>query len=496
VVDPPAYFGKAPPAPFFASEMACMIANFVTTPMFAAQLPGKALENRAIVTIGKECVVAGFASFALGARVALLSERRMLQDVTHNVRLHLRESNTLDQKRQLRSKTISAVPVAGIGQLMHDELSGQILCELLNTAPPLDVVLVAASDLFPVRPEPVQTEVSMGIEESMRHADLEPTVDGVPFFELLNEVVPRGAPTRVLLVCNKAANSRRPDDTPQRMSHRSGRSSRVAPSLPHWLKLPDGWCSTFCCNAAPEVPIFALERRGSGMPNRSFLDAQAVSAGMRRFLPPMGSSSGKCGCGGHPQRNFLNHCVVNGEWHKNRLRLKEALANHNKSKQGETTSMLEEARAWAVATRDSQTFSSVLPTPNNHGDSWFAFEDSLDFDFLDFEDDIDERREPPSREEEKAGRCRDVAAAGAPPTPKDGALPRTDEPSEAPDPEPPPWKKHGGGVGHRLVPLRAQSLRGRRDHSVRSSSHHGGRTIVDRLASPPHWYRCNRPMYG
>merc|ERR1711957_1073834 len=58
-----------------------------------------------------------------------------------------------------------------------------------------------------------------------------------------------------------------------------------------------------------------------------------------------------------------------------------------------------------------------------------------------------------------------------------------------------PSKTHGAKAG-RPLPSQALSARGPREHSVRSSSYHGGMAIVERHVNPPHWYNCNRPLYG
>merc|ERR1719375_2296564 len=72
-------------------------------------------------------------------------------------------------------------------------------------------------------------------------------------------------------------------------------------------------------------------------------------APFRRYLPPMGASSAKCGCGGHPQRNFLSHKVMNADWKENHQRLKEALVLHNRWKCHENAKELEKAREYAAS---------------------------------------------------------------------------------------------------------------------------------------------------
>lgn len=61
----------------------------------------------------------------------------------------------------------------------------------------------------------------------------------------------------------------------------------------------------------------------------------------------MGATSARCGCGGHPQKVFLNHCVYNSEWFENNKRLKDEIRRHNRIKRAEAAQVMEQTRAWA-----------------------------------------------------------------------------------------------------------------------------------------------------
>lgn len=474
VIDPPC--SRVGAAPFYASEAAGLIANIMLSRAVSAVLPGRTLRGKSVAAIGKDCLAAGLLTAALGGKVALVSERRHVQDAHRNVRMHLSSSFDVS-KSGLGHRTLTAVS-SGIGN-SAEGLSGEALCEKLNVAPPLDLALISASVL-------ACTSVEYGIN-----------FDGLPLFALLNEVVPSFAPTRVLLVCNTNPLDDRNPYQSGKGSLNAGRNSEHPP----WLQLPASWQARYCCHAAAGIPVFWLERDSFDF-EPDTASKRSVTP-LRRYLPPMGSSSSKCGCGGHPQRNFLNHCVVNGEWHKNRARLKEALVQHNQSKQNQTATMLDEARSWATtATRTWHR------GPWNAGMSLQQESlESCDFELLDLQELGVAGEEgmpslsPPIADGEQADTSDDPELAPIRPGPFADSLAAAQAISEGLD-----TRSRESHIRQPTAPTAARSRDPKHPKHMprlatprvraRARLDVKGLTIAERHASPPHWYRCNRSVYG
>mmetsp|Transcript_28224 Transcript_28224/g.61627 ORF Transcript_28224/g.61627 Transcript_28224/m.61627 type:complete len:542 (+) Transcript_28224:50-1675(+) len=331
VVDPPVVGSPKCPAPFFASEMACQLANLLVSRQLLEQIPGRSFEGRSVAAIGKDCLVAGLVAAMLGARVAFLCERQYRQHVQQNVKLYLKDA--LDYTKL---KSTSVVVATGSGS--KNRWLGPSICEQLNAAVPIDIVIATEA-------------ASEALAETS-----EITGDGPgDLWTLFADLVPTSSSTRVLLVCDGTSALLPPD--PQAFPTRAqaeaeaflaSAATGINCPLPPGLRLPQEWQAQTICCIGRQFPVVWLERSDAGCWRDG---SKRPVLPLRRYLPAMGSSSAKCGCGGHPQRSFLNHRVLNHAWYENNEQLKMALAAHNQSKDQEVSRMLDEARALAFHTR-------------------------------------------------------------------------------------------------------------------------------------------------
>lgn len=541
VVDPPVADTSRPPAPFFASEAACQIANLLVGRPFLEQIPGRTFENKTVAVVGRDCLTAGLVAAMLGARVALACERYLLQHVQHNVRMYLRD--TLDYTKT-KSTLMTAV---GCQPGRVGSLSGQTICEQLSAAPSLDIVVVTESALYAIAFAP----------DCMPDDDHEQLLAAI--FSLLGELVPEKASTRILLVCDGCSSSGSGlagDDASDCMGIVT---SDDDDGLPTALSSQPGWQAKPFCRLWKRIPVVWLERQDADL-MRTPSRRQPLT--LRRYLPPMGASSSKCGCGGHPQKNFFNHCVHNTEWYGNHAKLKEKLLLHNRWKQGETAAVLEEARAyasgaWAANACGQQTPPRSAP-PRSRGigqscTSSNVFDDPIDScdlgqaldmpdlhtairnsaspssggrisgdvyqeehsqkEFQAFSSDMEEATplsNIPSEDEQGQAWPRARTAPPVSSVRQESPIPLVDGASNSGEPRPLPTLRtapssrdattqrppmtarhtsrrqlgYGGGG--------ASTARGPGRPSDRSR----GPTIAERHACPPHWYRCNRPCYG
>jgi hypothetical protein len=414
-------------------------------------------------------VTAGFVAAMLGAKVALLSERAYLQHVQQNVKQYLKD--TLDYTK-MKSANVTAVPAEKI-----EHFSSHSLCDALNAPPPLDVVIVSESGAEAC------SQASMAFNFNQTNSESR-------LFRLLEELVPPEAPGKVLLICDGRFSF------PETGFHREDSIAPLAKDerLPIEAELPLQWHVKPFCIMLQRFPVVWLERVDADVVRR-----QKPLAPLRRYLPPMGAASARCGCGGHPQKIFLNHRVMNLDWQENHQRLKESLILHNRWKYTENAKELDKARAFASGSiclsdssvfmnsalleKESSTYSDVgtlLSSPDKtngfaNGDSTSArdsFQDvaqtTLGAATLDDMTNVDLLEnscivgEEPLNLDSSEG-MGDTSGTQAPP------------------------------LGAPKAPKTARSRRGfgRLANQIAKTS-----TIAQRHAQPPHWYRCNRVPYG
>lgn len=374
--------GKAlePPAPFFASEVACQVANLLVGRPFLEQLPGQSFERKAVAAVGADCLTAGLVAAMLGARVAFVTERQFLQVVKQNVQLYLKD--TLDYTKT-KSSNVAVACAERPGSL-----SCEHLCEQMSAAPPLDVVVITETSaekcgsihgsLGGNRTKQTPTKDRIGQPKPPVAKEEIPDSSTSKLFEVLNELVPAQAPAKVLLVCDgrfsfseEHLESSSQDDNDQN-EHPVLPPARGQP-LPIEAELPMTWHARPFCTLLRRFPVVWLERVDAD-PFRFSANRKPL-APFRRYLPPMGAPSAKCGCGGHPQRNFLNHKVMNFDWRESHSRLKEALVLHNRWKCIENAKELEKARAFAtaplfVSTSDIASQAGSRTLPGTAGDAF------------------------------------------------------------------------------------------------------------------------------
>mmetsp|Transcript_36534 Transcript_36534/g.83956 ORF Transcript_36534/g.83956 Transcript_36534/m.83956 type:complete len:600 (+) Transcript_36534:172-1971(+) len=326
VIDPPvsqqeslAFARNSPPPPFFASEVACQVANILVGRPFLMQLPGQSFSGRTVAAIGKDCVAAGLVAAMLGARVIFVCDRHLAQHVRQNVQLYLKD--TLDYTK-MKNPCVT-VASAGVTSVTH--LDGWGLREQLGTVS-LDVILATESaSLGLASPDASETELGL--------------------FDILGRLVPAGSTTRVLLICDVTrAHHHSHDEYFDEEDHGGSHSSAHWEAVPDELDVPPSWRVRPFCLLLRRVPVLWAERK-DGERKRQSNGVVALPA--RRHLRPMGASSSKCGSGGHPQRSDRKDKAANPEWAANNRRLKEALALHNRTKQDNAMAFITEAMAWA-----------------------------------------------------------------------------------------------------------------------------------------------------
>lgn len=443
VIDPPSSMMSQNPVPYFASETACQIANIIVSRPFLEHLPGQSFERKSVAAVGPQCVTAGFVSAMLGAKVAFLAERRNLQYVQQNVKSFLKD--TLDYTK-LKNTNVTTICTDKL-----ENLSSESICDSLNAAPPLDIVIISES----------------GAEACSRMSgnDADPVAK---LFQLLEELVPPKACSRVLLICDVYMCF---DDT--RVAHAEEHIGPIAKDerLPIEEELPLSWHVKPFCTMLRRFPVVWLERVDADIARR-----QKPLTPLRRYLPPMGAASARCGCGGHPQRNFLNHRVMNFEWQDNHQRLKESLVFHNRWKYTENAKELDKAKAWAASgcgvflnsafleKAESSAFSDVGTSSSLDRTNGFSTSNSITAsgDIMTLV--ADDMTNVDLQNEESTNLDSSEGMSGTRP------------------PLSPPKSARSGRLARGRI--------GRLANKVAKTS-----TIVQRHAQPPHWYRCNRVPY-
>jgi len=313
VIDPPASHldslasSRSPPAPFFASEVACQVANILVGRPFLMQLPGHSFSGRTVAAFGKDCVAAGLVAAMLGARVIFVCDRHLAQHVRQNVQLYLKD--TLDYTK-MKSPCVSVASV-GVSFLAH--LDGWGIREQLGSVS-LDVILAIESAITGLASQD-SSEAELGL------------------FEILGRLVPAGSTTRVLLICD-VTRAHHHSHEEHDEDHTGSRSSSHWEAVPDELDVPPSWRVRPFCLLLRRVPVLWAERQDGERKRRpKGLDA----ASPRRHV----------GSGVNPQRGHRLNKVVDPERAANNRRLKEALALHNRTKQDSALAFISEAMAWA-----------------------------------------------------------------------------------------------------------------------------------------------------
>eukprot|EP00811_Abedinium_folium_P021182 NODE_3024_length_2105_cov_7.401416.p1 GENE.NODE_3024_length_2105_cov_7.401416~~NODE_3024_length_2105_cov_7.401416.p1 ORF type:complete len:560 (+),score=157.56 NODE_3024_length_2105_cov_7.401416:85-1764(+) len=345
--------------PYIASDLACQIANLAIGRPFREQLPGHSYDGRSVVAIGKDCLAAGLAAAMLGARVAVAVEHDLLHCARQNVRLFLQGTPEVTSTKGGRVVRLfsSAVPP-----------SAASICKLLDVNT-IDVVLLTESRVAPVMraTPPSSQESSSGSSTAARHSPhsgwAADTGEFVSFrlpnrppnvLDLLAELAPRSADTKVLIVCDgKAAlpNATCCQSVQPPLSEGEGGG------LPFCLDASTDWCARPFCTVLDRFPVVWVERAdaanrrslggGEAKPSKSLSKAPSS---VRLSRSP--SSPGLSTCTSNPQRIFLDRRLRGAEWSAGRTklrdsRLKESFMLHNCWKQNEAVTALEEAREWA-----------------------------------------------------------------------------------------------------------------------------------------------------
>lgn len=439
---------------FFASDLACQVANLIVGRPLLEQLPGQSLQNKAFCLMGKDGLLAGLVSAMLGAKVALLCHQRLLPHVQQNARTHIKEA--LDYT-QVKSNTMAVMSYSP-GRV--SSVSGLTLCDELNISPSLTLVVLTESEAASVYSS------ICGAEE--KHWGHQRSRDFV--FSVLEELVPPGAPTRVLLVCNRTAGicGRWFEDGGTREEFGGIDDLDIA------MDVPLDWTVRPFCGIPGRFVALWLHRSGA----EGLRHAAGKQPGpLRKYLPPMGASSSKCGCGGHPQRSFLNHSVQNPEWFLNNAKLKEAILAHNRWKLGEAAAVLEEARAWAAAAMATAASSCEEAAPEGAPPPGPGGEAALEEADADAEAALGEAR------------LRAAGHGGRAPAAADG-LPALSGSS---------WRQTRSASSRGARPaghsLNATSC-GSGSFSARCSGRPKGPDITQRHERPPHFYSCKRAYYS
>lgn len=513
IIDPPVRSATRPPPPFFASEMACQIANLVVR-LFLEHLPGRSFEGKTIAALGKDCLIAGLVAGMLGAKVALVCERHLLHHVQQNVRSYLRD--TLDYTKTKR-KCVTAVACSPgrTGCLV-----GSVLCDQLSAAPSLDVAVLTES-----------TIVSM-------------TGNAINLIgDTLKQLAPVGAPTKILLICDGI------QDSVAYGNRDTSPACEEDDDLSVKLVLPPEWQLKRLCYVSrfsQRFPAVWLERQDASY-SRSHVSRSSVS--LRSWLPAMSVPASRRCADSHQQQSCPDHHLLSceGAPESVRARLKEALTLHNKWKQSETAVALEEVLALAAAARGERRQSSRIRTegialwgtlPEVHIENVDGAIRSCDLVLSERTlDHFDVCGSSPgslcqgcsaekSVETERASSIdcaiESIRARTGPPSTMAGTLQHhsltalqadpgvallsvefnsrsTPRGSKGRLPSVPPSSQLPHCSWTTTPRLGTSRSRGGPKHGRPGLGRFGqdpGTTIAERHACPPHWYRCDRPFYG
>jgi len=394
------------------------------------------------VAIGHECMTSGLVAAMLGSKVIMVCERTLLQYVQQNVRMFRKE--TLDYTK-FKSSTVAVLP-GSPGRC--SALQASLLCEQIEV-PALDIVVLTEESLQCVAGECGSIMGSRRAEAAAKS-----------FFDLLEELVPPRSATKILVICDRSREQLTED--PAKPPAEIEESLLTMPAwlqgdgLPPGLVLPPEWHARPFCQLPQSVPVLWLERTDAEIAKPRKPEMKPP----RKPLPPMGASSARCGLGGSPQSSIFGRRIENKDWFVNNEKLKEALSLHNKWKQTEAETVLQEARAWASSGTALESEARQALDRNSSGST--AGETGQ------------VKVSPFSR----------ATVRGK------GKLSRSDGFSKSSQKPP---------NSARLRPLTSTASKTRLlEEGVHPDGSQTARepTIAERHASPPYWYQCNRPVYG
>eukprot|EP00405_Crypthecodinium_cohnii_P046172 CAMPEP_0206572292 /NCGR_PEP_ID=MMETSP0325_2-20121206/28154_1 /ASSEMBLY_ACC=CAM_ASM_000347 /TAXON_ID=2866 /ORGANISM="Crypthecodinium cohnii, Strain Seligo" /LENGTH=683 /DNA_ID=CAMNT_0054076459 /DNA_START=130 /DNA_END=2178 /DNA_ORIENTATION=- len=335
-----------PESSTFASPFACSVANTLIGRRFLQTLPHHSWQGLGAVLLGKETVAAGLAIAMIGAKAALLAEKRYWQATQRNAQLFCRDS--VDYGHFLAPNVVA----------VRGPCTNLSLCEKLRVAGMLDLVVITAPSL-----QRFETN-----EATSKGSDCgQALFDHRPLLEILEDLAPATASieTRVLLLYEgrQAAQT-------DASSHGAGEEEGdQIEEVRRWFSVPRGWrlrpCDLgFCdpgCRGVWLLRKQAPDQELLGGESRLSVSSSATGRSLARLplagpipIPP-------CGVGGFPAKPLppLDGSSSSASrrqweippWYENVQRVKQALLDHNDQKQSDSKAVLSQARAWSTRAR-------------------------------------------------------------------------------------------------------------------------------------------------
>lgn len=472
VIDPPPQTNPRPTTPFFASDLACQIANLLVGRPFREQLSDKSFEGKSVAAIGKDCLAAGLVVAMLGARVALVCGRELLQAVRENVRLFLK--GTFDFTKR-KSECVTAICVeptssfTGVGiceQLSSSSLDVVVMTESCATA----MVGRASSGRGSGRSPQFGWAADSGEFLSFQLPQHSDELGHPILSDMLADLSQPGELTKLLIVCDgKAALP----PSPRLHAKKPLVHGQEGSSLPFGLDESAEWCARPFCILLERFPVILAERHDAKTPFSS-----KTAPPLHSCLVPVGRLMAGCGLAGRSNPKRTHRIFLNDRLLTTNTQLKESLVLHNRWKQNEAIATLEEARSWAEwrftpgspsEEMYEMTINGCMPSPSSSVKALSASMQST-------------AELPAAGSQERVSLMKSVY------------FPRQHRRKARPfDPQMSVGETTTAGSSA----LRVQSTR----LSQRTQFNSVGSLlrevpIVERHKRPPYWYRCNRPVYG
>jgi len=288
---------------------------------------------------------------------------------------------------------------------------------------------------------------------------------------MLADLVQPGDLTKLLIVCDgKAAIP----PSPRLHAEKPLLHGQEGSSLPFGLDESADWCARPFCILLERFPVILVERHDAKTP----FSSKTVPP-LHSCLVPVGRLMAGCGLSGRSNPERTHRIFLNDRLLTTNMQLKESLVLHNRWKQNEAIATLEEARGWAQwrfapgsPSEEMYEMSINGCGPTSPSSSVKALSASVQ----------STAELPAAGSQERVSLMKSVY------------FPRQHRRKARPFDPQMSFDLNRTAGSNALCVQSTRSPQRTQFNSVGSLPREV--PIVERHKRPPHWYRCNRPVYG